>query len=791
MTEWGSYLVQHVTALRVGADAPLWLLLLLVPTLLAVLARGRGASARAWYARHVALAALAAALAGVHLRIKLPDDRLTIVAAVDRSASIGVSGRRWQGRYLDELASTLAPRDRLEVVVFGGRVRWLGSERRLLDERTVLDEQSTDIAAALDLARIAGGAGQRRIVLLSDGRESKPAALSRTASLRREGIPVFAAIPPRDAVADVVVDKLLVPAQVPSESVFPIRVVANNTAAERPAELELRVDGVNIGRESIRLAQGRSTVELPYRLTRPGRHTIAVAIAASGDPTGENDRLEAQVRVSGPLPVLLGGPLAQPALGIALEREGAAIVRPKGPITDADLERVSAVVLEDATAAELSPGEGVILERFVRERGGAVVIAGGAATFGDRALRDTAIGRLSPVSFEPDRPRRPERPPLGLFLVLDRSNSMGYHFQHSAERSVAESKLVYAQRAALAVLAQLKPNDAIGVIAFDGEPHEISPLSPVKEVRAALTEAIARLQPDGGTDFYEALASAADQLGPARVANRHAILLTDGDTNRGGSHEDLIARLKVAAVSVTTIRIGEDRANLGLLSRIAQETGGQFHHVESADALPELMLRDTGRALAELADSIESYEVHVARPLELLSGIDPESLPAVTGYAYTQAKPGATVIAEVETQARRDPLVGAWQYGLGRVVSFTASPGGDAAGWIGWDSFGKFWMQAVRWAVRDLPVHGTDSLDGESEFGSAYASGEYAVTEPDEGLLRRLAEATGGGFEVPIRSIADRQPGEKFERLGLDAVWAVLASLAILAGAYWRRKADE
>ena len=136
-----------------------------------------------------------------------------------------------------------------------------------------------------------------------------------------------------------------------------------------------------------------------------------------------------------------------------------------------------AVILEDVAAADLPVRRrSSDLERYVRDFGGGLVVAGGARTFGDAGfVAHARCKRLLPVTLEPHRPRPGAREPLALFLVIDRSNSMGYNSRIGTLRD--GEKLRYAKEAALAVVRQLKDQDLVGVIAFDSQPHEISPLA--------------------------------------------------------------------------------------------------------------------------------------------------------------------------------------------------------------------------------------------------------------------------------------------------------------------------
>jgi hypothetical protein len=215
----------------------------------------------------------------------------------------------------------------------------------------------------------------------------------------------------------------------------------------------------------------------------------------------------------------------------------------------------------------------------------------------------------------------------------------------------------------------------------------------------ALAERIERLQYGGGTDFKEALAQARDSLLAADRRVRHVILLTDGDTNRrADDHTELIAALARDGITVTAIRIGNDTVNLELLKAISHATGGEFHHVENPAALPQLMIRDTQRAIDVAANRLGA-RARIAEPGSVLAGIADDELPPVARWAVTRARPGAEVRLYADTGGRRDPLLVTWQYELGRVAALPMDFQAGAAGWSTWRGFGKLWTQLVRWAV--------------------------------------------------------------------------------------------
>src|SRR5262249_11440814 len=434
-----------------------------------------------------------------------------------------------------------------------------------------------------------------------------------------------------------------------------------------------------------------------------GSHRLRAELAVDGDPTPANNSREIGITLRGRTRVLLVGAREHSPLAQALQRKGLepTVVRAAQLRGLEVLLPYHAVILEDVAAGDLPVGALDHLERYVRDFGGGLVVAGGVGTFGDSAFLSTPLKRMLPVTLEPHRPRPGAREPLALFLVIDRSNSMGYNSRIGTLRD--GEKLRYAKEAALAVVQQLKDQDLVGVIAFDSQPHEISPLKPLRENRQELEDLIPRLVENGGTDFYDALVSARAQLLASRVSRRHILLLTDGDTNRAAPAEyrALIKDLAAEQISVTTIRIGDNTVNLKLLKDISSETGGEFHYVEDAEALPDLMLRETSRALSPLSSGTEQYYPQLVTASQVMQGIEESQLPPLVGYAYAKPKDGADVLLRITRLERHDPLLTVWHYGLGRVAAFTASPTDDADQWIGWAEFTKFWSQLVHWSARE------------------------------------------------------------------------------------------
>src|SRR5262249_2655756 len=118
------------------------------------------------------------------------------------------------------------------------------------------------------------------------------------------------------------------------------------------------------------------------------------------------------------------------------------------------LADVHLVVLDDVARAGLADATLTALTRFVAD-GGALVATGRVHLFRDPGFGGSAVAGVLPVALESQSPEPEEREPIALYLLIDRSNSMGYSGTGLGEGE----KMEYAKRAALAVLGQLGPND--------------------------------------------------------------------------------------------------------------------------------------------------------------------------------------------------------------------------------------------------------------------------------------------------------------------------------------------
>lgn len=177
--------------------------------------------------------------------------------------------------------------------------------------------------------------------------------------------------------------------------------------------------------------------------------------------------------------------------------------------------------------------------------------------------------------------------PLAVALVVDRSGSVAPY-------------LAELRDAALETLTQLKPEDEVALFDFASKPERLEYLT---HDRQRIANAIANIQPGGGTNITDALFNAALYLGRAANHRRHAIILVSDNqgTVRGFAGDKGVIRVALETETVIySIRIGGRAGVRGLnqplwtpgtgsVGKVTRETGGEIIDVGSSGSLGAAM----------------------------------------------------------------------------------------------------------------------------------------------------------------------------------------------------------
>ena len=198
---------------------------------------------------------------------------------------------------------------------------------------------------------------------------------------------------------------------------------------------------------------------------------------------------------------------------------------------------------------------------------------------------------------------------IDIVIALDISDSMLIEDMPPAQNRLESAK------ATIEKFIRKRSSDRIGLIVFSGESYTRVPLTLDYQL---LTQSLESVQVSRnvkmGTALGVALANSVARLKGSKAKSRVVIFLTDGENNSGTiDPETALEIAKGYGIKIYTIGIGRDgktrlpviskdvfgrqvkryqafysKVNEELLSKMAEETGGQFYRATSSDLLNQV-----------------------------------------------------------------------------------------------------------------------------------------------------------------------------------------------------------
>jgi Ca-activated chloride channel family protein len=205
---------------------------------------------------------------------------------------------------------------------------------------------------------------------------------------------------------------------------------------------------------------------------------------------------------------------------------------------------------------------------------------------------------------------------IDIILVLDVSGSMSMPHHAGDERT----RIDVAKEEAIRFIDK-RVNDAIGLVIFGSDTVSRCPLTADKLLLKNMIHAIeiGVINPEG-TVVATSVIAAANRLKHSKAASKIMILLTDGEPSEHDA--DPAVAIKIAqqlGIKIYTVGIGDDQEvlirhplygkipmrttlNKGLLTTIAQQTGGQFFEAKNGEDM---------RAIYDTIDRLERAPIDV------------------------------------------------------------------------------------------------------------------------------------------------------------------------------------
>jgi len=514
------------------------------------------------------------------------DNKVATVVLVDVSESVSDKQLDEAVAYVADIAKAKSEDDKLYVVTFAERPRLVREEKGETIERHAKRSAATNIQVAMQFAYGLFPDGYLpRVVIISDGNETGGDLLVESYRAEELGVRVSWQVFATDRVKEIRIASLRLPDEIKVGAPFEVKAEIWSTHEEE-ITLRLQQDDFPNGLEPskrVKLHAGMNLVKFKSQAKRAGHTTFRLRIAkVVGDTEKKNNISVMTAPVKGRPRVLYveGGLLRQPSsagyMKRALEHENIDVeVRgPRGlPSSANDLKKYDLVLISDVPVHFMGMPQMSALERYVRDFGGGLIIAGGEDSFGSGGYQNTKIEKIMPVRF--DSEKMIDQPKLAIVLVIDRSGSM------------SGPKLAAAKESARATAEVLAASDQIAVVAFDNQPKTIVRLQRASN-RLRISTDIGRLTAGGGTNIRPALQEAHQILQGTNAKVKHVIVLSDGQAPYDGIAE-LCQEMRSSRITVSAVGIGD--ADRNLLNIIADNGDGRLYMTDDLAALPRTFMK--------------------------------------------------------------------------------------------------------------------------------------------------------------------------------------------------------
>lgn len=611
------------------------------------------------------------------------------VFAVDRSASVR-DGLEKAEDFLQEAEENRPSGETAGLVTFGAgaAVEQLPSEETDLtaEMTSAVDQGGSDLAGAVGLAySLLPERSAKRVVLLSDGKETAGDLLQRADILAQQGAVLDVYLLSQEERPEVQLTEMELDQVIRKDTRYEIALKLYSTV-DTQAVVRLYKENTMISEETVTVRQGESRLVFSDITKEGGAVTYWAEIEAEDDTLTQNNRVYNYTYIEDvPRILIVESQESQWAAILENSLVMADRVQPAAaPATAEGLSRYDAVILSNVDLQELPKGWAEAAESYVRTLGGGLIVSGGENAFALGGYQGTVLEEILPV--EMDLKTEGEEPDLTMIMVIDRSGSMD-----SATYGV--SRIDMAKEAVIRSLSHFQQGDQVGVVAFDTEASWIVEPQEVTSNADGIADAVARIQANGGTSILPALRMACDAISQSDSKQKHILLLTDGQAERSG-YDSLLQEMRGKGVTLSTVAVGED-ADQNLLERLAEEGGGRYYYTDVFSDLPEIFAKETVLAGKEFLNN-RSFFPSQKDASVILDGVT--SVPQLHGYVGTTAKSRADQVLVSDTE---EPVLAAWQYGLGRTAVWTSDVSGRwTADWLSQPEGVSILRNLVSWTMK-------------------------------------------------------------------------------------------
>src|SRR5260221_10468921 len=320
-------------------------------------------------------------------------DKLSVVFLIDNCDSIDSAARDQAEKYVRDAISQMGPEDQAGVVVFGKNAlveRPMSIVKTLNPIASKPISLDTGIAGAIrqGLGMFPAGAA-RRLVLLSDGVETVDSAIEAARLAAATNVQINVVSLMHKAGPEVQVSEVRLPTTVNQNEVFDLGVTVQSSI-DTSADLAVLSAGQVIQTKRVDLKKNvPNNFVMSLSSPRQGFTDFQVRVdpAAGSDNFYQNNELAAVSEITGPPRILLISSNQQEIAPLlpALQHQGLTVDVQKPsdlPIGLAPLASYKSVVLANVSATDLTDQRMKVLQSYLRDLGGGLVVIGGPNSYG-------------------------------------------------------------------------------------------------------------------------------------------------------------------------------------------------------------------------------------------------------------------------------------------------------------------------------------------------------------------------------------------------------------------------
>lgn len=796
----------------ISFDNP-WLFFILIPAIaliavpfaFAVRSDNRNGHNIASLVLHIVMAVIIAfAAAGTTIVSVITETNVYVVADVSYSANKNLDTI---DGYINNLKGNLPRNSKLGVICFAKDytlLTELGEEVKSVKEATV-DETETNIVGALEYAgSLFEGNVIKRIVLITDGRQSDLRAtnnsLKRTVDgLALSGVRVDAIYLDDNLKEDT--KEIQVSGAEFTKTAF-LNTETNTVSAYIQSNyvamnmtVSLWSGETNIEKKIVNLSVGANTVtfNLPASVMGEFNYEIRVEGLQEGeDNCGFNNKISFTQRVSDAVNVLLVTENAanETYLRDVYGKKSNIEARVLGSGADVPTSVEELCVYDEIVLADVDLRQSDGYKMFIDSLDKVVSVFGkNLVTIGDVHIQNTQdeglkqLGNMLPVRFGYN-----DDDPKLYTIVIDTSRSMETNY-----------RLLMAKEASRQIVNLLGNTDSVCIVEFNGDVRVALPPT-LAAKRDTINDVIDNLGVLQGTLIYKGLEEAYNQISALTMYKEKQIMLISDGLSYSNESDDPVAiankmrgdNMKVSVIDVgrggdydtsqaakNAVRLLRDICGVDLPE--GSPCKGDYFYTISMESLANIILTDIADNVTQPIIEAEAEIIKYRRTDAVLDNIS-EVGGKISGLINSSAKGSAVTVLKAEyfkTATQTDvqaPLYSYWTYGNGKVSSFTSKVSG---GWTDeWQARNAFLENVM---TTNVPSSKTDKpylteVSSEGSFGRisvtplnlyAETKASVEVTSPDgeSKTYDLLSDSTGyyaefeasapGKYGIAIKYLSD------------------------------------